>query len=394
MDQMAEKYTEKIQNIIRDLRPELQELSEYIYEHPELGHEEFLSSKAHVELLKNHGFEVEYPYLGVETAFRAIYKGEKEGPAIAYLSEYDALPGIGHGCGHNLLGSTDTGAGIALSKLVDEIGGTVVVLGTPAEETNGDKVTMAAADTFDDIDVAFCTHPSDGYYTSGTSMAMEAIEFRFYGKTAHAAAAPFEGKNALDACLNTFNNINSFRQQMHPSARVHGVIKDGGEAANIIPDYTRAEFYVRAMDMPYLNELREKVIKCAEAGAMAAGCTMEWGHYEASYHNMITNETLSKRYNQNMKLLGVEMQEEERDSMGSMDMGNVSQVVPAINPYFEITNGKTVSAHTVEFRECTKTEEAYEGMEKTIAAFTQTAIDLITDSTLLEAVKDEFNQSI
>lgn len=391
---MVEKYTEKIQNIIKDLRPELQGLSEYIYEHPELGHEEFLSSKAHVELLKKHGFEVEYPYLEVETAFRAVYKGTKEGPTIAYLSEYDALPGIGHGCGHNLLGSTDTGAGIALSKLVDEIGGRVVVLGTPAEETNGDKVTMAAADTFDDIDVAFCTHPSDGYYTSGTSMAMEAIEFRFYGKTAHAAAAPFEGKNALDACLNTFNNINSFRQQMHPSARVHGVIKDGGEAANIIPEYTRAEFYVRAMDMPYLNELREKVIKCAEAGAMAAGCTMEWDYYEASYQNLVTNETLSKRYNQNMKLLGVKMQEEERDSMGSMDMGNVSQVVPAINPYFEITNGKTVSAHTIEFRECTRTEEAYKGMENTIAAFTQTAIDLITDSTLLESVKEEFNNSI
>lgn len=391
---MTEKYTEKIQNIIKDLRPELQGLSEYIYEHPELGHEEFLSSKAHVELLKKHGFEVEYPYLEVETAFRAVYKGTKEGPTIAYLSEYDALPGIGHGCGHNLLGSTDTGAGIALSKLVDEIGGRVVVLGTPAEETNGDKVTMAAADTFDDIDVAFCTHPSDGYYTSGTSMAMEAIEFRFYGKTAHAAAAPFEGLNALDACLNTFNNINSFRQQMHPSARVHGVIKDGGEAANIIPEYTRAEFYVRAMDMPYLNELREKVIKCAEAGAMAAGCTMEWDYYEASYQNLVTNETLSKRYNQNMKLLGVKMQEEERDSMGSMDMGNVSQVVPAINPYFEITNGKTVSAHTIEFRECTRTEEAYKGMENTIAAFTQTAIDLITDSTLLESVKEEFNNSI
>lgn len=391
---MVEKYTEKIQNIIKDLRPELQGLSEYIYEHPELGHEEFLSSKAHVELLKKHGFEVEYPYLEVETAFRAVYKGTKEGPTIAYLSEYDALPGIGHGCGHNLLGSTDTGAGIALSKLVDEIGGRVVVLGTPAEETNGDKVTMAAADTFDDIDVAFCTHPSDGYYTSGTSMAMEAIEFRFYGKTAHAAAAPFEGLNALDACLNTFNNINSFRQQMHPSARVHGVIKDGGEAANIIPEYTRAEFYVRAMDMPYLNELREKVIKCAEAGAMAAGCTMEWDYYEASYQNLVTNETLSKRYNQNMKLLGVKMQEEERDSMGSMDMGNVSQVVPAINPYFEITNGKTVSAHTIEFRECTRTEEAYKGMENTIAAFTQTAIDLITDSTLLESVKEEFNNSI
>lgn len=394
MNEMTNEYTEKIQDIVKALRPELQELSEYIYDHPEMGHEEYLSSKAHVELLKKHGFEVEYPYLEVETAFRAVYKGEKEGPSIAYLSEYDALPGIGHGCGHNLLGSTDTGAGIALSKLVDEIGGTVVILGTPAEETNGDKVTMAAADTFDDIDVAFCTHPSDGYYASGTSMAMEAIEFRFYGKTSHAAAAPFEGINALDACLNTFNNISSLRQQIRPSARVHGVIKDGGEAANIIPDYTRAEFYVRAMDMPYLNELREKVIQCAEAGAMAAGCTMEWGHYEASYQNLITNETLSKQYNENMKQLGVEMQVEERDSMGSMDMGNVSQVVPAINPYFEITNGKAVSAHTVEFRECTLTESAYEGMEKTIAAFTQTAIDLITNSELLKAVKEEFTKSV
>lgn len=391
---MTNEYTEKIQDIVKTLRPELQELSEYIYDHPEMGHEEYLSSKAHVELLKKHGFEVEYPYLEVETAFRAVYKGEKEGPSIAYLSEYDALPGIGHGCGHNLLGSTDTGAGIALSKLVDEIGGTVVILGTPAEETNGDKVTMAAADTFDDIDVAFCTHPSDGYYASGTSMAMEAIEFRFYGKTSHAAAAPFEGINALDACLNTFNNISSLRQQIRPSARVHGVIKDGGEAANIIPDYTRAEFYVRAMDMPYLNELREKVIQCAEAGAMAAGCTMEWGHYEASYQNLITNETLSKQYNENMKQLGIEMQVEERDSMGSMDMGNVSQVVPAINPYFEITNGKAVSAHTVEFRECTLTESAYEGMEKTITAFTQTAIDLITNSELLKAVKEEFSESV
>lgn len=391
---MDKLYTEKIQKNVRTLRPELQALSEYIYDHPELGHEEFLSSKAHVELLEKHGFEVEYPYLGIETAFRAVYKGEKEGPAIAYLSEYDALPGIGHGCGHNLLGTTDTGAGIALSKLVDEIGGTVVVLGTPAEETNGDKVTMAAADTFDDIDVAFCTHPSDGYYASGTSMAMEAVEFRFYGKTSHAAAAPFEGFNALDACLNTFNNINALRQQLRPSARVHGVIKEGGEAANIIPDYTRAEFYVRAMDMPYLNELREKVIQCAEAGAMAAGCKMEWGHYEASYQNLITNETLSNQFNQNMKELGIEMQVEERDSMGSMDMGNVSQVVPAINPYFEITSGKSVSAHTVEFRDCTKTEAAYDGMEKTIAAFTQTAIDLITNEPLLQAVKEEFKQTM
>lgn len=391
---MTQDGDKKIKALIKELRPELQELSKYIYEHPELGHEEVKSSKAHVELLEKHGFQVEYPYLGIETAFRAVYKGKKEGPSIAYLSEYDALPGIGHGCGHNLLGATDTGAGIVLSKLVDDIGGTVIVLGTPAEETNGDKVTMADADTFEAVDVAFCTHPSDGYYASGTSMAMEAIDFRFYGKTAHAAASPFEGKNALDACINFFNNVSSLRQQIHPTARVHGVIKDGGEAANVIPDYTRAEFYVRAMDMPYLNELKEKVIRCAEAGALAADCKMEWGHYEASYKNLITNETLSSLYNEKMQELGIDMITEERDSMGSMDMGNVSQVVPAINPYFEITNGEAVSAHTTEFRDCTLTEEAYQAMEKTIEALTLTATELITDPEKLAQVKEEFAQNI
>src|SRR5699024_7033765 len=197
------------------------------------------------------------------------------------------------GCGHNMLGTTDTGAGIALSKLVDDIGGTVVVLGTPAEETSGVKVDMADADTFDDVDVVFCTHPSDGWYGSGTSMAMEALEFRFYGKTAHAAAAPYEGLNALDAVINMFNNISTLRQQIRPDARVHGVIKEGGEAANVIPDFTRAEFYVRALDLPYLKELKDKVIRCAEAGALAAGCRMEYGNFENSYHSMITNEVLS-----------------------------------------------------------------------------------------------------
>ncbi|OJF91372.1 M20 family metallopeptidase [Alkalibacterium sp. 20] len=389
---MVLKWKEEVNGIVKQLRPELQELSEYIYDHPELGHEELKSSKAHVELLKKHGFEVEYPYLGISTAFKAVYKGEKAGPTLAYLSEYDALPGIGHGCGHNILGATDTGAGIVLSKLVDEVGGTVIVLGTPAEETNGDKVTMADADTFDDVDVAFCTHPSDKNHASGKSMAMEAIEFRFYGMTAHAAATPFEGKNALDACINFFNGVSTLRQQLRPTARVHGVIKEGGEAANIIPDYTRAEFYVRAMDMPYLNELREKVIRCAEAGALAADCEMEWGHYEASYKNLITNETLSTLYNENMHSLGIAMVTEPRESMGSMDMGNVSQVVPAINPYFEITNGKAVSGHTTEFRECTLTEEAYRAMEKTISGLTLTAINLITDDSILKQVKAEFEQ--
>jgi len=385
---------ESIQKLVEDLAPELKDLSEYVYQNPELGYEEFLSSKAHIELLKAHNFEVEYPYLDIQTAFRAVYKGEKEGPAIAFLSEYDALPEVGHGCGHNLLGATETGAGIILSKLVDQIGGTVVVLGTPAEEIGGAKVTMANADTFDDIDIALSTHPSDGYYASGKSMAMEAIEFRFYGKGAHAASAPFEGKNALDACINTFNNINSFRQQMKPTARVHGVIKEGGEAANVIPDYTRAEFYIRSIDLPYLNELRSRVIECAEAGALAAGCEMKWGYYEKAYKNLVTNSKLSERFNENMGAIGIEMNLDERESFGSMDMGDVSQVVPAINPYFGITAGKTVSAHTAEFRDCTLTDYAHQSMIDTITALNLTAVDVIGNPDLLEEIKGEFQENI
>lgn len=383
---------EMIHEIVMNLRTELQNLSDFIYEHPELGFEEHVSSNAHVELLKQHGFDVEIPYLGFETAFRATYQGEKPGPTISFLSEYDALPGIGHGCGHNMLGATDTGAGIALSKLVDEIGGTVVVLGTPAEETSGVKVDMAAQGTFDDIDVALCTHPSDAWYMSGTSMAMEAIQFEFFGKTAHAAAAPHEGLNALDAVINMFNNISTLRQQMKPTARVHGVIKEGGEAANIIPEYTRAEFYVRAMDMPYLKELQEKIIRAAEAGAMAAGCRMEYGQFENGYNNMVTNTVLSDHFNAVSRDLGIEMQEDEREAMGSMDMGNVSQKVPAINPFFGITNGQFMSGHTVEFRECTKTEEGYEAMMQMVEALVHTSYDLITDEQLLSDVKNEFEE--
>lgn len=385
---------QEIHEIAESIRSELKENSDYIYDYPELGFQEYKSSQAHVDLLKKHNFEVEYPYLGFETAFRATYQSELDGPTIAYLSEYDALPGVGHGCGHNMLGTTNSGAAIVLSKIIDEIGGRVIVLGTPAEETSGVKVDMAAADTFDDIDIALCTHPSDENTMSGTSMALEPIAFEFHGKNAHAAAAPFEGVNALDAAINTFNNVNSLRQQIRPEARVHGVIKNGGEAANVIPDFTRAEFYVRAMDMPYLLELKEKVINCAKAGALAAGCTMEYERFEKPYANMVTNETLSAVYNNNAAEIGIEMVPEGDDVVGSIDMGNVSQVVPAINPYYSITNGVSMSGHTPEFRDCTKTEAGYQGMMDTVEILAKTGYDLLTDADLLQAIQDEFQTNV
>ncbi|KAA9300179.1 MULTISPECIES: M20 family metallopeptidase [Aerococcus] len=382
---------EQLTTICKDLREEFQALSDYIYDHPELGLEEDQSSQAHVDLLEKHGFQVEKPYLGFETAFRATYDSAKPGPTVAYLSEYDALPEIGHGCGHNMLGTVDTGAAIVLSKVLGETGGRLVVLGTPAEETNGVKVDMAAADTFDDIDVALCTHPSDANTKSAPSLAMQALEFEFFGKNAHAAAAPWQGINALDAVINLFNLVNAQRQQILPTARIHGVIKDGGEVANVIPDYTRAHFYVRARDKAYVQVLREMMIRMAESAAQAAGCTMKYRNYEKTYDDMVTNRPLDDAYNANAKAVGIDMVDPDpNEVVGSLDMGNVSHVVPATNPYYSITDGQKISGHTPEFRDCTKTEAGYQAMMATIEILARTGYDVLTDPELLKAIQKDF----
>jgi amidohydrolase len=381
-----------LHEITQDLFDELKELSDYIYDNPELGYEEYKSSQAHIDLLKRHDFTTEQPYAGMETAFRAEYDSGKEGPVIAYLSEYDALPGLGHGCGHNMLGTVNTGAGIALSKVIDEIGGKVVVFGTPAEETDGGKVHMVNEGSFDDIDVAMCTHPNDFNTMSGSSMAIEPLSFEFYGKGSHAAESPFDGLNALDAVINMFNNVNALRQQIHPSARVHGIIKHGGDAPNIIPDYTRADFYVRALDMPYLEELSAKVINSAKGAALAAGVEMKYNNFESIFEDMVTNQELSQTYNENAAAVGVEMLPPDED-LGSLDMGNVSHVVPSIHSYYSITNNKPVNGHTKEFRDATKTDAAYTAMIQTVEILARTGYDVVTKPELLKAIKEEFQKS-
>ncbi|SHD76592.1 M20 family metallopeptidase [Schnuerera ultunensis] len=383
---------DRIQRLIEEVENELINLSEYIYNNPELGYEEYKSSRAHIDLLKKYNFIVEEKYIGIDTAFKAEYKGQKEGPTIAYLTEYDALPGIGHGCGHNLLGTVSTGAGIVLSKLIDELGGRVLVFGTPAEETSGAKVIMAEKGSFNDVDVAMMAHPNDTFCESGKSLALEPIQFTFRGKTAHAASAPEKGINALDGVLLTFNGVNALREHILPTARIHGVIIEGGKAANIVPDLAIAQFYIRATTKEYLIELSEKVKNCAKAASLATGTKLEITNYEASYDNLVTNQVLSSRFTQNLKIFGVENCEKPRDTFGSLDMGNVSHVCPAIHPYFAITEGKTIAAHTTEFAEATLTDIAYKNMAKTIGALVLTGIDVIRDKQLLKDIKDEFNK--
>ncbi|KAF0819927.1 MULTISPECIES: M20 family metallopeptidase [unclassified Cytobacillus] len=379
---------------IDELQNEFNRISTYIGENPELGHEEYKACKVLTDELKKHGFAVEIGTCGLPTAFTATYDSGKEGPVIGYMSEYDALPEVGHACGHNLIGTMGIAAGIGLSKVIHEIGGKVIVFGTPAEETKGGKVTMAEAGIFDVLDAAIMVHPLDNYVKSGTSLAMDAIQFEFFGKSAHAAASPHLGINALDAVLQTFNSINALRQHIKPDARIHGIITEGGKAANVVPDYAVAQFYVRSAKREYVNELVEKVKKCAEGAALQTGAEMKWSFYEFSYDDMVTNSPLSEAFNKELISLGVSEEEimEQKDGSGSLDMGNVSQAAPSIHPYIKICN-EAYACHTHEFREAAMSDQAREAMILGAKAMALTGYEVLTNKELLQKIKAEFESS-
>jgi amidohydrolase len=382
MSNQLKPYLETIQH-------KLWEISDSIYHYPELGDQEYESMGKLVAFLEEHHFVVETGIVNRPTAFKAVYDSKKEGPTIAYLSEYDALPGVGHGCGHNMIGTMSAGAGVLLSKLVDEVGGRVVVLGTPAEETNGAKVPMAEQGIFDDIDVAMILHPADESYESGDSLAMDAIQFTYSGQSSHAAASPEKGINALDAVIQLFNGINALRQHVTSDVRIHGIIKEGGVAANIVPDKAVAQFYVRASNRSYLDEVVQKVKNIAHGAALVTGAEVEITNYELSYDNMVTNQTLSELFTENLLATGVKKVLKAKGSYGSIDMGNVSHVVPAIHPYIGLDSPGLV-AHTKEFADITITENSHQVLSKGALALASTGYQLLTDKELFEKAVNEF----
>lgn len=384
----------KVIEIVNRLGNEFDELSLQIYNNPELGYEEFISCKLHTDILEKYGFEVENNFSGVKTGFKATYNSGKPGITVAYLSEYDALPTVGHGCGHNILGTVSTGAAIVLKHVIDEIGGSIIVFGTPAEETSGAKVTYVENNEFDGVDIALMAHPGSAYSKSGASLALEPVQFEFFGKTSHAAASPEMGINALDAAIQTFNSINALREHIRSDSRVHGVIIDGGKAANVVPDYTKVQYYVRSTSKTYNTELLEKIKNCARGAALATGTEIKITKFEFSYDNMVTNQTLSNVFNEQLyDIAGIEIAE-PRKSMGSIDAGQVSQVCPTIHPYFDITNDPNIAAHTRDFASCTLTPYAKEQMRNTISALVMTAVKVITDKELYEKIKHEFNNTV
>ena len=383
---------EKLKEIIESKRDSYYQISQYIGHNPELGHEEFKASKALTDELTKEGFSVSLGTCGLKTAFEAVYDSGKPGPKIGYMAEYDALPELGHACGHNLIGTMAVAAGIALSKVIDETGGAVYVYGTPAEETTGGKVNMSDEGVLSHLDAAMMVHPSAEHMASGSSLAMDAIQFEFFGRASHAANSPHRGVNALDAVIQTFNSINALREHLTSDVRIHGIITDGGQAANIVPDYAKAQFYVRSAKRADLTSILEKVKNCAKGAALATGARLEHSFYEFSYDDMNTNDALSSLYTANALELGVgeEQIKVEKDG-GSLDMGNVSQVVPSIHPYVKITDNGA-DYHTHEFREAALSDQGFEGLLLGAKSMALTGYDLLTKPDLLQQVKDEFNE--
>ena len=346
---------ERIAREVEALHPRLIEISREIHANPEVGFQEHRAADLLANELAKEGFSVERGTAGLETAFVATRGGD--GAAVAFLAEYDALAGLGHACGHNLIAASALGAGIALARAISGIQGTVKVIGTPAEEGGGGKVIMAEAGCFKGLDAVIMVHPRDVNLLDRGSLALTPYTVEFFGRSVHASSHPDRGISALDGVLQLFFSINSLRQMLRPHARIHGVITHGGDAPNIIPDYAAAKFMVRSADQSYQEELKGRFQRMVEAAALATGTTfkLEEG---VNYQTRASNRVLLDLFRENMESLGLEHEVPPPDAgVGSSDVGNVSRLVPTIHPYLAICE-KGIPNHNPQFAVAAASERA------------------------------------
>jgi len=370
-------------------RDELFNLSRLIHDNPELGFHEFKACGWLTEILEKNGFTVERGVYGLETAFRAAF-GEGE-PVIALLAEYDALPGLGHACGHNVIATSSVGAGLAAKLAVEQYGGKVVVIGTPAEELYGGKVTMAQKGAFTDLDAVMMVHPGSHDSVVTEALACQGLSIEFFGKASHAAGRPEAGINALEALIQSFNAINSLRQHIKSKARIHGIITDGGQAPIVVPAHSAGNFLVRAEDETYLAELKQKVLNCFAGAATATGARLEYKWDELCYAPMLNNLSIGKLFVRNMRKIGRKTRMVDPDkSFGSTDFGNVSQLVPGIHASISITSRRGVVTHSPQFAEAAVSEKGLQAVIDAAKGLALTVTDLIAEPDLLAKVKNEF----
>ncbi len=386
-------YKESAGKRIDEYRDSLIDVSEKIHADPELGHMEYNASKLLVSELEKHGYEVELGVAEMETAFIAR-KGSGT-PKIGILAEYDALPGIGHACGHNLIAGSALGAAVGLAEMVEDLSASVIVFGTPAEEgvvqNAGGKVVML--EEIKEVDVSIMIHGGPSWGSYGTTNARESFLVEFHGKSSHAGAAPEKGVNALEGIILTFQGINALRQHLNRDIRVHGIIKHGGDAPNTIPDYASAHLYVRAPTMPMLEETYRKVKDIVKGAELATGAKSKVTQVANTYANKIPNKVLSDLFRLNVGLEGVEYPEEvvPKRSGASTDFGNISQVMPALSAYINIGD---VILHSPGGTEMTCTPHAHEAMIIGAKGLAYTAIDLVTDLEKLSKATEEHKRRL
>jgi len=383
--------TEHKKNLIATidgLSPQLTQLALTIHANPELSFEEVKSSAALIAPLHEAGFEIETQIGGLSTAFRATYDSGKPGPTIALLAEYDALEGLGHACGHNLIGTASVAAALALRLAYPDLCGKLEVIGTPAEEEGGGKIILADKGYFDHVDAAMMFHPRDKTMVSRGGLACVDATFKFYGKAAHAASAPQNGISALDAVIHTFVGINALRQLFTDDVRVHGIITDGGSATNIVPAYAEAKFLMRADTVKGLAIVKQKVFAAAQGAADMSGASLEIDE-GMTYAERNNNLTLAGYFQQNLDILGVEVVPPPASGgIGSSDIGNVSQITAAIHPYLRMGD---VLPHTPEFADAAGSPAGINAMLQAAKALAMTAVDLYQDPDRLRAVREEFS---
>lgn len=368
----------------------LLDASHRIHAEPELAFEEHRAHDLLTDVLDGEGLDVERGAYGLPTAF-AARAGSGDGPTVAVLLEYDALPEIGHACGHNIIAAAGLGAALASSTVADELGGRLLVLGTPAEEGGGGKIFMERAGALDGVDAAMMIHPADADLTRITAIAVQQVKVRYHGRAAHAAAAPHKGANALDAAVLGYNAVAALRQHIRPDERVHGVFTDGGgERPNIVPEHAATYWYVRSPRLDTLERLKPRVLAALQAGADATGCTMEHEWIDPAYADMADSTPLLDAFSRNSAALGRPLTAPSSVNavVGSTDMGNVSYAVPAIHPVLQAAPSG-VAIHTAEFARCAAADLADDTVLHAAKAMAMTVIDLWSRPEVLEAAQDE-----
>jgi amidohydrolase len=398
-----EIYKHIVPQAVDTLRNDLIAISLDIHAHPELNYQEHHASKVLSDALEKNGFKVERGVAGVDTAFIGIYEGGKgDGPTVAILVEYDALPEIGHGCGHNLIAISTLGAGLGAKAALGSLPGRIMVIGTPAEEGGGGKIRLLDAGLFKDVDVVLSSHPSSNRTVipvdipmgESWSLAMVGYRYEFHGKAAHAAVMPHEGINALNSVIHLFTGIDALRQHLRDDTRIHGIITDGGTAPNVVPEFAAANFMLRCRNREYLKDvIVEKVREVAEGAAKITGARLDIQPYYPFYENVIPSSVIANDARLNADLIGMHIDDPlpgQRGSGASTDFGNVSQVIPSFAMTFAVSE-QPVPGHSKAMTDAAISDLGHDNALAVAKTLGLVACDLLSDPTLLEAAHIEFN---